>query len=309
MKHNLFFIFCILSVCSSAQEEQVIIKTPQKEKPLPTKVFYSQKIVNSKTVEVLPKGIMEFSVAHNFGDIAGDAGGIERFYGLDNASDIRIGFQAGITDNLDLIASRTRGGGFIQNQWELGAKYQILRQLDNDPKHPVSLTVFANNVISTQKSSRLPQAENYFEDLSDRLSQVVQVIIARKFGKVSVQLSPLFLNTSHVVPNDDKSMFALGGAIRVPLSKKFIFIADYFHPFRSESSKEYFKTLGVNFYDPLGVGLEIVTEGHVFHINFTNSTDILENRFIRRTVTSWGNGEFRWAFIISRNFVVFRPKK
>jgi hypothetical protein len=181
--------------------------------------------------------------------------------------------------------------------------------VDNDSKHPISLTVFANNVISTQKSSSLPQAENYFEDLSDRLSQVVQVMIARKFGKVSVQLNPLFLNTSHVVPNDDKSMFALGGAIRVPVSKKIIFIADYFHPFRSESSKEYFKTLGVSFHDPLGVGLEILTEGHVFHINFTNSTDILENRFIRRTVTSWGDGEFRWAFIISRNFVVFRAKK
>ena len=244
-----------------------------------------------------------------FGDVAGDAGGIKRFFGLDNASDIRIGFQTGLTDKLNLITARTRGGGFIQNQWELGFKYQLLNQVDDDTKNPVSMTLFVNNVLSTQKSSSLPNQENSFENFSDRMSQVAQLIVARKFGKVSFQLNPLYLHTNYVMPNDDQSIFALGGAIRVPVSNKIILLADYFHPFRSESSKIFFRTQNVKFYDPLGIGVEILTEGHVFHLNFTNATEILENRFIRRTVTSWGDGEFRWAFTMSRNFVLKKNKK
>lgn len=137
---------------------------------------------------------------------------------------------------------------------------------------------------------------------------MIQLMIARKLGRLSLQLSPLYLHTSYVEPGDDKSIFALGGGLRLPLSNKIILLADYFHPFRSSSSKNYYETLGLEFHDPLGIGIEILTEGHVFHLNFTNATELLENRFIRRTVTSWGDGEFRWSFTISRNFVLFRAK-
>jgi hypothetical protein len=160
-----------------------------------------------------------------------------------------------------------------------------------------------------QKRLAAPGFENSFAEFGDRFSQVVQLMLAKKLGKASLQLNPLYLHTSYVVPNDDKNIFALGGAVRLPLSKKFVLLADYFHPFRSQSSKDFFKTQGVKFYDPLGIGFEILTEGHVFHINFTNATEILENRFIRRTVTSWGDGEFRWAFTVSRNFILSRNKK
>ena len=141
------------------------------------------------------------------------------------------------------------------------------------------------------------------------MSQVVQLMVARKFGKVSFQLNPLYLHTNYVIPGDDEGLFALGGAIRLPLSKKIVFLADYFHPFRSQDAKDFFDAQSIKFYDPLGIGFEILTEGHVFHLNFTNSTELLENRFIRRTVSSWGDGEFRWAFSISRNFILFREKK
>ena len=287
----------------------MIIKTPKKNEVAPaTKVFYSQKVINTRSVEVLRKSVLEFNVAHSFGDVAGDAGGIKRFFGLDNASDIRIGFQTGLTDKLNLVTARTRGGGFVQNQWELGFKYQFLAQAENDPQRPVSMTLFVNNVLSTQKRSSLSGQENSFENFGDRMSQVVQLMIARKFGKVSFQLNPLYLHTNYVIPIDQKGIFALGGALRLPLSEKIIFLADYFHPFRSSNTKSDFKAQGIEFSDPLGIGFEILTEGHVFHLNFTNATEILENRFIRRTVTSWGDGEFRWAFTISRNFILSKGK-
>ncbi|HQV60653.1 MAG TPA: DUF5777 family beta-barrel protein, partial [Chitinophagaceae bacterium] len=62
----------------------------------------------------------------------------------------------------------------------------------------------------------------------------------------------------------------------------------------------------IRFFDPLGVGFEILTSGHIFRLNFTNATEIVENRFIPRTITSWGKGQFRWGFTISRNFTLWR---
>ena len=309
MKPVLLLFLYMITVAGYAQNETVTIIPENEEEKSATKIFYSQKVINTKSTEILSRGIMEFSVAHSFGDVAGDAGGIRSFFGLDNASDIRIGFQTGLTDKLNLVTARAKGALFIRNQWELGLKYQFLQQLDDDSKNPVSLTLFVNNVLSSQKSSPLPDQENSFESFGDRMSQVAQLMIARKFGKISFQLNPLYLHTSYVVPNDDKSIFAMGGAMRLPLSKKIVILADYFHPFRSSESKAFFKTQGIDFYDPLGIGIEILTEGHVFHLNFTNATEILENRFIRRTTTSWGDGEFRWAFTISRNFVLSKGKK
>ena len=306
MKQFIFFTALFVSVSSLAQEDSIAIITPQKEEGTATKVFYSQKVINTKSVEVLKKGVLEFNVAHNFGDIGGDNGGIRRFFGLDNSTDVGIGFQLGLSDKLNLIAARTKGL-FVTQQWELGLKWQLLHQTDNDPKHPLSLTMYVNDVVSTQRRTTNP--ETSFEDFGDRHSQIIQLLLARKFGKISLQLNPLFLHTNHVVSYDQENIFALGGAIRLPLSKKIILLADYFHPFRSESTKDAFEADNLKLYDPFGVGLEIVTEGHVFHLNFTNATEILENRFVRKTVTSWGDGEFRWAFTISRNFMLFRDKK
>ena len=303
MKQFILLIAIFVSINSFAQEDSVVaIKTPQKEEGTAAKIFYSQRVINTKSVEVLPKGVLEFNVAHNFGDIGGDNGGIRRFFGLDNSTDVRIGFQLGLSDKFNLIAARAKGLSVTQ-QWELGIKWQLLQQMENDPQHPISLTMFINDVVSTQKRTTNP--ETSFADFGDRHSQVIQLLLARKFGKVSFQLNPLYLHTNHVVPYDNKNIFALGGAIRLPLSKKIVILADYFHPFRSQRSID---SLG-KFYDPLGIGFEIVTEGHVFHLNFTNALEILENRFIRRTVTNWGDGEFRWAFTISRNFMLFRDKK
>src|SRR4051812_32765776 len=51
-----------------------------KEQKDVVKVFYSQKLINANTVEVLHKGAMEFKVIHNFYDIGGTNGGIHHFF-------------------------------------------------------------------------------------------------------------------------------------------------------------------------------------------------------------------------------------
>ena len=309
---QLLLCICIFAMQHARSQDDTSIvmnETQDQMQKLPVKIFYAQKLINANTVEMLKKGHLEFKVLHNFGDIAGKNGGAKSFFGLDGAADIKISFQLALSDKFNLVAARTRGGGEVGQLWELGAKYRFLQQVENDKKHPIALTAYANMVFSSAKRNPADGKETSFTDFHDRGSWILQLMAAKKIGKVSIQLNPTFVHTNLVVPNDQKNMFAAGAAIRIPIYKKFSVIADYFHPFRSRSSKDSLRAANVNLYDVFGIGVEILTVGHVFHLNFTNSTNLLENRFIPRTFTSWGKGQYRWGFTIARDFIVFKKKK
>ena len=223
-------------------------------------------------------------------------------------------------------------------------KYELLRQIENDPSHPLSLSIFASNTLSTRRFRDRPtdtfsdpldprfgrvidtilNFPDAFPDFGSRNAQVVQLIIAKKIKRVSGLLNFTLVHQGYVPLRDQQTIFAIGGALRVPLSKSINFLVDYFHPFRSKSSKDYFESfddynpqngdydknnVGFNFYDPIGIGFEIITPGHVFHLNFTNSTEIMESRFIPYTIKAWHKVEFRWGFNLSRTFVLWRVKK
>jgi len=295
------------------------IKGPNDAQPL--KVFYDQRLINTNSVEVLHKGVMQFRVIHNFGDIAGKFGGIKRFFGLDAATDIKISFQVGLGERLNILAGRAKGDeaftgdatfsiGQLRYLWELGLKYQFMKQAENDPKRPFSITAYINTVVSSMDTAGKTRfKDRAFSSFSDRMSELVQVMIARRFGNFSLQLTPTLVHTATVFPGESENLFALGGGIRIPITKKFFLIADYTHPFRTQQTIDILRSHNIRLYDIFGVGLEVVTEGHVFHMNFTNTTHAIENRMIPRTFTSWGEGKYRWGFNISRNFVLFRDKK
>ncbi|MDX1954938.1 MAG: DUF5777 family beta-barrel protein, partial [Chitinophagaceae bacterium] len=282
------------------------VSQEEKKKTPPEQVFISQKLINAKTVETIRKGWLDFSVSHNFGDVAGDAGGIKNFFGLDNAADIRIAFQYGLTKNTNLIFSRSKGAGAVNQLYEIGLK-QVLMTQGGEKNHPFALSFFGNITVSAKDVSGGGNVESDYDKFSDRLSQLAQLMIARKIGGVSLQLSPTYLHTNYTLAGEQNDLFALGFAGRVPLGKKLFFIADYFHSFQSEATKTAVKAAqSLDLYNALGVGFEIVTPGHVFYLNFTNATNILENRFLPRTYTSWGNGEWRWGFTVARSFIVRR---
>ncbi len=295
-------LFMLVSAAVSAQDTT---------KKRPVEIFTSQKAINATTTELVGKGKMDFNVVHHFGDIAGKQGGLTNFFGLDNATDYRIAFEIGLGKKLDITFARYRGASLQQKLIEMNIKYLLMQQLENDPSHPISVLLFANAVIATSKSSKIPDTENFFEDLSARTSNAFQLVVAKKIGKVSLQVNPTLVTRGYAISYDQKTIFALGGAIRFPLSENLNFIIDWFHPFRSESSKDSFAVQSppIKFYDPLGFGLEIIKGRHVFHLNFTNSTEIVENRFIPRTVHSWGKGQFRWGFTIARQFTLWKEKK
>ncbi|MET0391818.1 MAG: DUF5777 family beta-barrel protein [Chitinophagaceae bacterium] len=305
---------CCIMLQGIAQDTTVVsaMSAPLQQKQAePAHIFYSPRLINMTTVQALRKGVLEFRVVHNFGDAGGDLGGIKNFFGLDNAADVRIGFWYGLSDRVNIAAARYKGSGPVQQLYELALKYVVLQQAENDLRKPLSLALFANQVVSGMKAGTNPESENAFGDeFSNRLSNVVQLMIARKFGKrLSLQLSPSYVHRNFVLPYDEKSLFALGAALRLHLGGRYSLLVDYAHTFRGQGVIDSFAARNIHFRDVLGVGLEILTGGHVFHLNFTNATDILENRFLARTVTSWGKGQFRWGFTVSRDFDLLWKKR
>jgi hypothetical protein len=315
MKSIILLVCCWITLPALCQDTIFSILPEQpssekkKEEKQPAHLFYSPKLINANTVYMMPKHVLEFRVTHNFGDIGGKFGGIKNFFGLDNAVDVRIGFLYGLSKRLTIAAARYKGDLPIQRIYELGLKWLVLQQFEKDPSHPVSLALYGNAAVATLKSGTNPTGEDFVDGFSDRLSNVAQLMLAKKMGRLSLQLNPTLVHRNHALAWDKKTIFAMGGGARLHLGGHYSFLVDYFHTFRDDETKQAFASRGTRFHDALGVGFEILTEGHVFHLNFTNATDLLENRFIPNTRSSWGKSQFRWGFTVARDFNLFYKKR
>ncbi len=58
----------------------------------------------------------------------------------------------------------------------------------------------------------------------------------------------------------------------------------------------------MRFGDPLGVGIQMVTGGHVFSINVTNARAVSEINYLSNTTSDFSRGQYRLGFTISRMF-------
>ncbi|MBE7175385.1 MAG: hypothetical protein INR69_03230 [Mucilaginibacter polytrichastri] len=259
--------------------------------------FKSTRIILSQSVETKKKHDLDFIITHRFGDIGGQFGGSRTLYGLDVASDLFIGFDYGITDRLTIGIGRSR-----ENQLYDGfLKYRLLQQQKGEV--PVSVTLFAQRGWITRR----PVNGDEFPQYRNRFSDVYQVIIARKFSDIlSLEFLPTYMNRSRVTEAEDRNdLFTVGIAGRLKMTKRLSLIADY----QIVNGLGRPSTVGgTRFYNPLGVGLEIETGGHVFSLNFMNAGNILENNFLVNTDKSWLKGGVRFGFTISRNFTLFRSR-
>lgn len=298
MNKFLFYTFLLFTTICSAQDVDSLMNALQgnTRSDLVVATFKSPKLVLLQTNETQKKNDLAFWVGHRFGDIGGDFGGSHTLFGLDVATDLYLGFDYGITDELTIGVGRSK----FDESYSLLAKYKLLQQLEEGM--PVSVTLFGQSNWITREEFSV----NEFPDQADRISHFLQVIIARKFSSsFSLMLNPSFLSRPQVTdPNDEESLFALGMGGRIKITKRFSLIADYtwVNGFGRPTD------LDTKYYNPLGIGLEIETGGHVFSLNFQNAPYIIENNFIPNTQKSWEDGGVRFGFAISRNFYVGKKR-
>jgi hypothetical protein len=269
--------------------------------------FKESKIINLQTTETVKAKTMAFHISHLFGNIGTKSnGGIHTLYGLDNVSDVRFGLDFGVSDNLTLGIGRSKQAEMI----DAFAKYRILTQT-TDNYIPLSLAVYSDIGFNAQRSSvfygGVNPSTNIEKTALHRLSYTTQLLIARKFSKrFSMLIAPTYQYRNFVVANvnpnngaeDNNGLFATAIGIRFKVTSRVVLVADYFQVFSEYRTNNN----AVAFYNPLAIGVEIETGGHVFHLNLSNTLGIVENNFIPRTTDNWLKGGFKFGFNISRVF-------
>jgi len=251
--------------------------------------FKSSRVINGQSMEMIAKGTLDFRILHRFGELSG---GAYEFFGLDAAS-MRLGFDYGITKNW------TVGVGRSTSRKELDAfvKYRIMQQSTGEKNHPFSL-LYVGGVTCNGLEWENPDITNYF---SSRLAFYNQIIIGRKFSdRLTLQLSPTYLHRNLVdlidEPND---LYALGVGGRIKITQRLALTGDYFYVFNTTDST------AVN---PLSIGVDIETGGHVFQLHFSNAVGMNERAFLADTKGDWAKGEIRFGFNLSRIFQVVKEK-
>ena len=288
-----FLLFLLLAGFVSASAQEVVTQT-----------FKDSRLVNIQSVETLAKRRLDVRIGHRFGDLLGDNGGWSTFYGLEQAADVMIGAEYGATDQLTLGFFRTKGAGALPNG-QAGlrqvlngtVKYALLRQ-GRGGGSPVSITLWGVAAASTaERIADNPDIIRNFSNFSHRMAYHGQLMIASRLSdRIAIQLTPGYTHRNVVAFQDENGLFSLGVGTRLQMTRVFGLIADVTFPFSD------YRITENGFYPALGIGLEIDSGGHLFQLNFTNATGIMETDFIPYTTSNWLDGEFRFGFTISRLF-------
>ncbi|HEX6914202.1 MAG TPA: DUF5777 family beta-barrel protein [Chitinophagaceae bacterium] len=260
--------------------------------------FKTSRIINGHSIENTAKGILDLRISHRFGTLNN---GFYQLFGLDNAT-MRMGLDYGISDRLTVGWGRST----YQKQYDAFFKYRILRQSTGTGNMPLSVSAVATAMLATDTTSvranyNIPAGVKIH--FSDKLSYAYQLIIARKFSTAfSLQLMPTMIH-SNVVPlsTDPNDLFSVGIGGRLKITQRLSINAEYYYNIpghRLESMG------GSKLYNPLSVGFDIETGGHVFQLHFTNSRGMTERQFITETPGSWGKGDIHFGFNISRVFQI-----
>ncbi len=284
-------LFMLISVCSLAQDDLMNLlneNTPSATSYI-TATFKSTRIMNGHSIERMPAGQLDFRISHRFGTL--NSGAYE-FFGLDQ-SNVHFGLEYGILNWLMVGIGR----GSYEKTYDGFAKFSILRQSTGVKVMPLSLSVFSSIAMNSLKWAD-PTRDNYF---SSRLSYAGQLLIARKISPgISFQLTPGYVHRNLVATElDPNDLWSVGAGGRVKITKRISLNAEYFYLINA--NKTY---MNQPVFNPLSVGIDIETGGHVFQLIFTNSLAMIEKGFIGETTGQWKHGDIHFGFNISRVFTL-----
>lgn len=242
--------------------------------------FKALKIVNLESTKLAAKGDLYFIVAHRFGSVKD---GFEGFYGLDQAV-TQLKFVYGLNDWLTVSGARS------EIAYDFSGKFLLKSQETNG--FPVAIAGFTSLAINnTLKESLYPEMK-----FDNRLVYVTQLLVSRKFSNsLSLQLSPTYFHENFVIDdNQDNSQYAIGMGGRYKFAKRWSVNVDYAaHLNRSSTSQ---------FRDPLSIGVDLETGGHVFQMHFSSSQGMHESGFLGNSTGDWGKGDVFFGFNLLRVF-------
>jgi hypothetical protein len=289
--HYALLVFALVTGAGQLQaqnDDLLKLVADSANKEWTTGAFKSSRVINGQSMELIGKGVLDVRILHRFGLVSN---GIENFFGLDQAA-MRMGFDYGIAANLMIGVGRST----LNKELDAFLKYRVLRQ-GGPSDFPFSVLVVPGIALNTTQS-----LDTVKKEFSSRLAYYGQVIIGRKFSNAfSLQLSPIVVHRNEVLgTGDENTTWALGIGGRLKISRRTAFVVDY-HPILAGRA--------ANTKDPLSVGFDIETGGHVFQLHFSNSAGMNEKAFITGTRDDFWKGDIRFGFNLSRVFQVSKHRR
>jgi len=284
-KHLVTGLLFLLTYAIHAQEKDLLKElTTESGKEYVSNAFKSSRVINGHSIEMIGAGVLDFRILHRFGQVNE---GIYDMFGLDQAS-MRIGFDYGLKKNLTVGIGRST----FKKEFDGFLKYRLVQQSKGENSFPLSLILVAGSTLTTLRGF-----DSVKKSFNSRVSYYYQGIIGRKFNsRLSLQLTPTLIHRNFVEAGDKNETFSLGFGGRFKLSKKIAFVCDYFMNMNGYPKEK--------FENPLSVGIDIETGGHVFQLHFSNSAGMNERAFITETTGKWSKGEIRFGFNLSRVFTI-----
>ena|SRR6056297_203144 len=273
---GILLCFILVTVTTEYCEAQIPRERVQTDEPV-SDIFWANSNIGVSTVRNLSAGNLNSTIAHVFGPVTG---GIDRFYGLDDGANTRLGLDYGLTDRFSLGIGRMTFNKVV----DLRSKYNIFRQSESGST-PLDLAVKFSTGITTLSGVGL--------EFSDRLSYLVSVMAAKKFNRFSLQLAPMAAHFNNPSPGNQSQLYGIGILTNYELNERF------------SISTEYLPVLGKRnngTHNTLGAAININTGGHIFQMFFTTSQWHGEQFIMANNRDRFFDGDFRFGFNIHRVF-------
>ncbi len=279
----LFIVFVFSSIVYAQEDLFNEIDTDSVQNEYVSSVFKGLKIINFESTKMAAKKEFYFVVSHRFGSVKG---GFKELFGLDQAA-TRLNFIYGISNGINVGVSRSA----YQKTYEMSLKYRLIRQGAKGGS-PVTIVGFNSVSVNTLLDEDfLPKLE-----FSDRLAYVSQILISRKVNNnFSLELIPTLLHQNYVENNkQDNTQYVIGFGGRHKITKRLSFNFDWGYHLNRENTLVY--------RNPLAVGVDIETGGHVFQLHFSNAQPSFESGYLSKAAGDWEKGDFFFGFNLSRVF-------
>lgn len=274
-------LLLLFPICIYAQDDLLSqIDSTSSEKVKVESAFKALKIVNLESTKLASKGDLYFIVAHRFGSLKD---GFEGAYGLDSAV-TQLKFEYGVSEWFTISGARS------ELAYDFSGKFLLQSQETNG--FPVAIAAFTSLAINnTLKESNYPKM-----NFADRFIYVAQLLVSRKINeKLSLELAPTFFHENFVIDdNQDNSQYAIGGGGRYKFAKRWSVNVDYAAHLNRSSTSPY--------KNPLSIGVDLDTGGHVFQMHFSSSQGIHEAGFLGNTRGDWTKGDIFFGFNLLRVF-------
>ncbi|WP_111684471.1 DUF5777 family beta-barrel protein [Winogradskyella tangerina] len=279
---TLFFILLIFPVVVFGQDDLLSEIDVDPQEDYKSAAFKGLKIVNFESTKMVSKKELYFVVSHRFGSLET---GIQDFFGLDQAV-TRLNVIYGISDGINIGVSRSS----FRKMYESSLKLRLVRERRGG--FPFTIVSSSNILINTSLDEQiLPGLE-----FKNRLGYTTQLLISKKFNEnLSLQLMPTFFHDNYVdFDSQHNSQYVIGFGGRHKLTKRWSINFDYgLHLNRADNSP---------FNNPLSIGFDLETGGHVFQLHFTNAQPMNTNGFLGQATGDWSDGNIFFGFNLSRVF-------